>query len=292
MAPNVQSAKDVLPADLDIVLWLDIARLRGLWALAPDRQIAKVLAEYGLFAATTDAEATFWLTLLADSNSWWIACRPTRAGCLDAVVFARGRYDRPDPLLSLPDTTRPLDLGAGWFRYARKIKVGRQQAARVYVAPPDRIVIVSPAEVDAVERSLERGQGESPLLAEERGLFSMTLRPTALARIVQQRAPAAARLLREAKVIRLWLSADPRALELSAIVEFASHERAERARQAFAHVASLLGVHDAKQSNTFVPVEVVGNDLVLHLQLRSPLSQQQPPTEEAKPSEAVEPAAQ
>lgn len=292
MAPNAQSAKDVLPADLDVVLWLDIVRLRGLWALSPDHQIAKVLAEYGLFVANTDAEATFWLHLLAESNSWWIACRPTRSGCRDVVVFARGSYDRPDPLLTLPDTTRPIDLGAGWFRYARKVRVGRQQAARVYVAPPDRIVVVSPAEVDAVERSLEQGHGEPPLLVEERGLFSMTLRPTALARIVEQRAPAAARLLREANVIRLWLNANPTALELNAVVAFASRERAERARQAFTLVASLLGVRDAKQSNAFVPVEVVGNDLVLHLQLRPPSSDQPPPPEGPKPGNAVEPAAQ
>jgi hypothetical protein len=293
MAPNAQSAADILPADLDLLLWLDVARLRGLWPIAPDRKLAKVLAEYGVFAASSDAEAAFWLHLLAQSSRLWIGCRPTRSGCRDTVTFARGRYDRNDPLAVLPDTTLPVDLGAGWFRYARKVRVGRRQAARVYVAPPDRIVVVSPAELDAVERSLEHGQqDDSTFRVEERGLLSMTLRPTALARVVERRSPAAARLVRDASVIRLWLDTNAATLELTTVVSFASHEHAVHAQEAVSILLAILKVSERTQSVEGTPVEIVGNDLVLRLRFRSSARESEAAPPGPIGSHATEPAAQ
>lgn len=292
-APSGHSAAEILPADLDVVLWLDVARLRGLWSVKPDRQIVRVLAEYGLFAATSDAEAAFWLALLEQSSRWWIGCRPTRDGCRDIVVFARGRFDRHDPLSVLPDTSLPLDLGAGWFRYSRKVRVGRQQPARIYVAPPDRIVVVSPAEVDAVERTLERGQNDPTSQAvEERGLFSMALRPVAMARIIEYRAPAAARLLREARVVRLWLDADAQALRLSVSVGFSDHERAELAREAFSILWKVWNASDARSPDVEQPLAVVGNDLVLHLRIAAPAEASESRGQQPHPESPAEPAAQ
>jgi len=292
MPPGAQSAREILPADLDVALWLDVTRLRSLWSVAPDRQLARVLAEYGLFAATSDAEAAFWIRLLSQSKSVWIACRPSHDGCRDTVLFARGRYDHRDPLTALPDTAMPMDLGAGWFRYGRKHEVQRQQAARVYFAPPDRIVVVTPAEVDAVERSLEQGHAaSSELSVEERGLFSMTLRPPAIARLVEKRAPAAAQLLREARLIRIWLDSDPQMLALSVSVDFSDRERAERARHAFAILFDILKVGDAR-NRAANELQVVGSNLVMHFRFAPDVANSEPEPGLSVPNGDAEPAAQ
>jgi hypothetical protein len=291
-SPGAQSPKEVLPADLDVVAWLDVARLRDLWTEQPNRQIATILGEYGVLTGIPNGDdARFWLSLLAQSDHFWLGCRPTTDGCLDAVVFARGRFDSHDPATELSDLARPVDLGAGWFRYDRRTRIERHKVARIYFAPPDRIVVVSPTEIDAVERSLEQGHGEPALLAEERGLFSLTLRARSIARLVEHRAPAAARFLRDASRIKLWLEANSSVLELSVIISFANPERAERARLVFSDIAPKLGIFDAHQPSRGLPSEVVGNDLVLRLMVNAERVPIAPDRPRSKASD-TEPAAQ
>jgi hypothetical protein len=292
-SPSAQAPADVLPADLDVALWLDIARLRGLWTLQPDRRIANVLGAYGLFSATSKTnEAEFWLGLVEHSDRWWIACRPTHDGCVDAVVFARGRFSNYDPGRTLPEMARPIDLGAGWFRYDRRSRGARDQVARIYVAPPDRIVVVTPAEVDALERSLERGHADRRLVPEERGIFSLIFRGRTMARLVERRAPAAGRFLRDALVIKLWLEGNAEGLDFTTVASFANHDLAARARMAFSLIAPALGWFDAKDSSNTLVTDVVGDDLVLHVRLRA--ASQAPASEDprSEPKDFGEPAAQ
>lgn len=278
-SPNAQSAPEILPADLDVVIWLDVARLRGLWTVKPNVQLATILGEYGLYAADPEEadEVGFWLRLVSQTDKLWIACRPVPSGCTDFVVFARGRYEQPDPVQSLPDLRHPVDLGAGWFRYDRRRPTARRGSSRIYVAPPDRIVVVSLTELDAVERSLEEGSLDDSLHVEERGLFSLSFRPVGVARALETRAPAAARFLREANGVRLWLDSGVEVMTLSVVIGFGTPERAERARQAFALLSSGLDWLHGKTNSTKGPadafsVKVVGNDLLLNLRVQPPNS--------------------
>jgi hypothetical protein len=292
-SPSAQAPKEVLPADLDVALWLDIARLRGLWTLQPDRRIAHILAGYGLYVATSETrEADFWLDLVRHSDRWWIGCRPTHDGCVDAVVFARGRFSDCDPGQTLPGMARPIDLGAGWFRYDRRTRVARHQVARIYVAPPDRMVVVAPAEVDAVERSLERGHADRSLFPEERGFFSLAFRGRAMARLVERRAPAAARFLRDAVVVKLWLEGNSDALDFTIVASFANHGLAEHARLVFSLVAPTLNLFDTKDPSNSVATDVVGGDLVLHVRVHAGSESTTPEEGGAAPKDPNEPAAQ
>lgn len=268
-APHASSASAVLPTDLDAVVWLDIARLRGLWTVHPERQIAKILAEYGMLEVHNDSEAKFWLKLLSRSERFWIGCRPTSGGCADAVLYARGRFDGRAPVGELDDLSRAIDLGAGWFRHDRRTKVARRQVARIYVALPDRVVTVSPAELDAVELKLEQGRPGSPLLVDEHGLVSLVVRASAVARHWERRAPAAARLLREAETIRLTVDNDRSDLQLTVAVRFMGREYVERARDALVLIAPKLGI-GSEQLAKARAVEIVGNDLVLRMAIANP----------------------
>jgi hypothetical protein len=295
-SPNSYSAREILPADLDVVVWLDLGRLRGFWPLHPDRQIARSLAEYGVFGATASAtpeapgDLGFWLELLKRSDRWWLACRPSMVGCVDTVVFARGRFSGTYPTERLDHMTSPIDLGAGWFRFERKRQTRRGELARVYLAPADRYVAVSSGELDAVERTLERGQHGLALDLQERGLVAMTVRARGLARLLEKRAPAAARLLHDAKTIKLSLDSHNGTLDLDVSIEFDEYDRAERARHAFSILVSELARMDNRMATLETPrVDVVARELLIHLRLPTKTPSNASPR---TPQSSSEPAAE
>lgn len=256
----------ILPADLDAVIWFDLERLRALWSYQPNVQLANVLREYGVIGRSDD-ELTFWTHFLSRSERLWVACRPALDGCHDTVAFARGNFRKYEPTLALPKLHAALDLGAGWLRYDRAGRTHRDQAARIYLAPPDRCVVAPVAELDAIERRFEQGGAESAPTVEERGLFSIALRASTLAELLESRSPAAARLMRSAESLKLWLDPNAGGLELVVIVGFQSHEHAERARAALAVVAKAIGLHADADAGRKDAIELLDRDVVFRAQL-------------------------
>ena len=270
---SVASAAQILPSDLDVVLWLDVARLKQLWLREPERQLLAVLHEYGLVPSTDDYnDGVFWSDALLLADRMWIACRPKASGCHDPVVLLRGDYRRIQPRHALSRTNPPLDLGGGWLRYDRTLRATRSTLSRLYYAPPDRLLAVSESEIDAVERTLERSRGGQNQIPKEAGLVSLLMRPSGIAKVLEPRSPAAARFLREATRIEIEVLPEEGHLALVADLTFETTERAERASTIF----RLLQAAFAESKNATLPpdspVEVQGTRLVLHINLAAPSS--------------------
>lgn len=264
---SVAGPKELLPSDLDVVLWLDVGRAKQLWLREPERQLLLILREYGIYPTDgASSEVAFGLELLARADRIWLACRPHATGCHDPVVLVRGDFQRFPLRKLLPNTEPGLDLGGGWLRYDRKSVSSRSGLSRVYLAPPDRILLVSTTELDAVERALERGRGSRDHIPKESGLMSFLVRPSAIARVIEPRSKAAARFLHDARTLEFQLSPESNRLRLVVTIGFESKERAERAATAARLLWTVLTPHRDRTT----PLEVVGETLVLRLDFRAP----------------------
>jgi hypothetical protein len=249
------------------VLWIDVKRAKQLWLREPELQLLRILLDYGIFPTndTTD-DLSFSVDLLARADRIWIACRPHATGCRDPVVLLRGDYNRYPLRKRLSHTNPGLDLGGGWLRYDRELNLGRSGLRRIYFAPPDRLLLVSTTELDAVERALERSRGSRDQVPKETGLVSLLVRPTGIARLLESRSSAAARWLRDARSLELQILPEPSTLKLVVTIGFESQQRAERASVAFRVLWSVL----APRRTSPIPIEVVGDSLVVTVELSAP----------------------
>jgi hypothetical protein len=246
---------------------MDVERVKQLWLREPERQLLAILRDYGVVPTQESASAdAFLLDAIRRAERLWVACRPHASGCHDPVVLLRGNYRQFEVRRMLEKTRAGLDLGGGWLRYDRDVKLGRSGLSRIYFAPPDRLLLVSMTELDAVERTLERSRGARDQIPKETGMLSMVMRPSGMARVLEPRTPQAARWLREARSIEMQVDKASGALTLQVTVAFDSNERAVRAATAFRIIWSALVKHEAKKT-TDDPIEVIGSELVLRLVL-------------------------
>ncbi len=168
-APKVDNASDAIPADLDVVVRIQWAALRSaipggasaLWEKLFERGTDSVLAE-----------------AYARADVVWVAFRPG-AGFepVDAVVVLRGRFRGFDPRARTAGRwLPPRDLGAGWRRWDRTAAPRRDEWMRIYERHDELLVALTVAELDSVERVIERGAKDSRVRAPERGLISAAAR--------------------------------------------------------------------------------------------------------------------
>lgn len=247
-APSVVRPAEVIPADLDVVVRVDLGRMRAaLGPIAAD-SLRRRAARAG---AGDDAGRALVLDALDDSDTLWLGLRPgASTEIADHVLVLRGRFERFDArqYALAPPFSAAFDLGGGYRLYEREVAT-RSAPARVYVRESDLLVLVSTAEIDSVERRLEQGIYEENLEPKEEGLVSLAARPAPLAARVAERSPAAARLLGKIRRVDATLDAVAERLELELtlqMVEGASPERtAEAIRLLAAEVARQQGWPDA-----------------------------------------------
>jgi hypothetical protein len=266
-APVVDNPTDAIPGDLDVVVRIDFERIRR--TLGPE--LIADIRRHG--AAGRDAGAE---PLVAEAieraDTIWIALRPGDSAELsDAVVVFRGRYSGFDPkrLPADPPWSGPVDLGATWRLYERARPKVRSAPARVYARGEDLLVLVSTAEIDSVERTIERGAGGPSLAPPEKGAISIEARVPPIAERIADRSPAAAKLLSRAR--RLRASADLEAAGLKAELEL-EFELEEHARRA-ADAAGILKRAMAEQQTLAgsiaraLEIDAVGSVLVVAIAL-------------------------
>jgi hypothetical protein len=182
-APRVVAASELIPADLDVALRLDMTRVKGaLGALTPLALSREVLARAA--EANGDEPDELLVTSLLSADLVYLGYRPSPSLLpLDRVLALQGRFE---PLTRPPSGFSPaIDLGAD-LRYWDKRPgrpLPRSSVARLY-AQGDRVrAFVSEAEIDAVERALEGLPGSQRLLAPEEGSLSLAARPRLLGRL-------------------------------------------------------------------------------------------------------------
>jgi hypothetical protein len=256
----------LVPDDLDIVVRLDLVRFRSHWPSATNQRILRVLNDYGLVSISGETSDRLLLQqILQAAQQLWIACRPTLDGCSDAVLSARGNFQNAPTQAATHGFSKPVLSTNGWSRLDRLGRVTRESVARVYSLLPDRLMTVAPAELDSTERGVEFGQGGSTLVPEARGVLSVALRTRSMARQLERRSPAAARLLRDAKDVRMWLDVEHERAALTVSVGFDDAPTAARTQQAWVVFATALSGLSDRDSIT---ADVVGNALTMRVPVR------------------------
>ena len=176
-APALSAAADAIPPDLDVVVRLDLAKVRA--ALGP-----LALETLGRQLLHSNAEADVDRMLLESllvADVVYLGYRPdARLLPLDRVLALEGRFEQPRrPPVGFRSAA---DLGGNvrhWDRSAPARERG--DVARVYAARERILAFVSEAELDAVERLLSRrSRSESGPRPPEEGTLSLAARPALL----------------------------------------------------------------------------------------------------------------
>jgi hypothetical protein len=191
----------VLPADLDLVLRLDLTRLRAALGIDADALLRKLSESAPSDEPDADTSRTL-LALLAHAETLWIAVRPgLSAELTDGVIALRGDFRNviPSSLGGVPRWSHARDLGGGLLRFEREPPRMRAAPAVMYLRLPDVVVVGSEAEVDALERSVEAGNADAALRAPESGLIAAAARLGSLRRRLAERAPTLSRYVEGAE---------------------------------------------------------------------------------------------
>lgn len=203
---------DVLPGDLDLVLRVDLAGLRAELGETVLRRLRRQWLEDGLEYEVAGG----WLSAAVDrASTGWLAIRPGPSGApLDHVLLLRGRFAEvvPNEEEEAGGWGPPLQLGGGWQRRDVKGTVSRGMPARLYTRDASVIVLVTLAELDAVERTVERGLPREarlgPPLPPSHGTLGAAARSRALVPWVSSWQPALGRLLDVSRRVSLVLDLD------------------------------------------------------------------------------------
>jgi hypothetical protein len=243
-APSVNRPLDAMPADLDLVLRLDLRRIRDTLG-APAMSALSEQAVHGLHGADQATDALL-LSALQGTDTLWLGLRPTRSlEAADSVLVMSGHFPGFDPhrAESTPRFGAAVDLGGTLRRYDRGHPPARSAPARIYVHGEELVVSLSEAEIDSVERSFEQQRGAPPLEPAEKGVLSAVARPRVLPAELFAGSDSLRRVAQRAE--RLELSADLSAAGVDATLAL----RFEDATAA-EHVAKALSeLRDALQSS-------------------------------------------
>jgi len=258
-APRVTTAAQLIPADLDVVVRLDMAHMKAaLGELTPELLSREVLARTS--GDSSEEPDELIVTSLLDAELVYLGYRPSPELLpLDRVLALQGSFE---PLVRAPSGfSAPIDLGADlryWDKQPGKQPLSRSGAARLYTVGERVRAFVSEAELDSVERALDGRAGPWRLEAPEEGSLSLAVRPRRLARLVRG---SLGELLGEAKTLDvvLELASDGAKLKLSLIT--AEPEQAARLASAAQLALSRALGERAKR----VELDVVGERLSLSL---------------------------
>lgn len=179
-APVVTSASELIPSDLDVVLRLDLARVKAaLGAIALSALARQVLTR----DSAGQEPDELLVTSLLGAEQVYLGYRPSPLWApLDRVLAVQGHFE---PLVRTPaGFVGATDLGRDVRYWDRPTApTSRGGVARIY-AVGDRVrAFVSEAELDAVERRLDGLGAARRLEPPEEGTISLAARPSLLGRL-------------------------------------------------------------------------------------------------------------
>ncbi|MFZ5891426.1 MAG: hypothetical protein ACOY0T_10275 [Myxococcota bacterium] len=238
--PLLEEPALALPADLDLVLRLDLRRLRA--ALGVEAESLLERLGQAAPADEPDAEtARVLLSLFTRADTLWIGVRPGLSPELtDGVVALRGDFRGvvPTTIGGAPRWSSGRDIGGGVVRFERDAPRLRGAPAVIYLRLPDVVVVGSVAEIDALERGIEQRAPDVPLRAPERGLIAAAARLRGLRQKLSQRAPMLAGYLDGAERLEASFDREGDVFRLRVDVAF------EAASQATSLVKELRALQD------------------------------------------------
>lgn len=192
--PRFERPIEVIPPDLQLTLRVAVRRLRESLG---NQVVERVRADSQLGAPLADP-LIGWALERADTAwaSFRLGLAPEQT---DNVLVLWGNFAELAPDRS--HWLTPVDLGAGWQRWDKSAPVARAEPTRLYAYTGEVLVFVSEAEIDAVERRLERGVEVESIEPPELGLVSIAASMPALAHALKAKAPRAAELLEKGTVL-------------------------------------------------------------------------------------------
>ncbi len=273
-APVLVDPVDALPADLDAVVRVDVARLRaalGTLLFAGLRRVATASLD-------DDGASVFLLAAIERSDLAVFAFRPELEGDgVDSVLVLRGRYAGLDPRdhAASPPFQSPRDLGGAVRRYDREQPAARGAPARIYARSEDLLVIVSAAELDSVELRLERVSAaeEAPVVRPPaRGIVAFAARLRALRLTLHDRFPLLADMLEDAREGHGVIEAGQNGASVELSLPFASEASAETAKLGLTGVLQAFGAREGAFSELArrTEVERAGAHVVLRASVPLP----------------------
>lgn len=231
-APVTRPPARQIPIDLDVVVRIDIERIRR----NVDTGIAEALTR--LLVSPADDPSQLLTLAITHSKQIWAGLRPDiDPRRWDNVVILQGDFSliSTDAIASVWGPSR--DLGGGYKVYDILTPQSRIAPARLYTLHEERWLIASEAEVDALERSLERGRAEREEEPPARGLISVTARMGRLAEISGEK--RALRALENAKGFDASFDLSGGHIVVSARMRFLEAEDAALAQRALSLMATL-----------------------------------------------------
>jgi hypothetical protein len=258
----------IVPADLDLMLRLDLARWRAVLGLEGSALLEQ-LARRAPVAEPDQETAELTLSWFTRADTAWIGVRPGLAPELtDSVVVLRGNFRGlvPNKLGGAPAWQRPRDLGGSLLRFERSAPSLRAAPAVIYVRGSDLAVIGTEAEVDALERSFGGERGESTLKVPEAGLIALAARLEPLRQRLAPRAPLLSRLLEGADALEASLDRDGERFRLRVELAFTAAGQAREVADALDSLRERLTT-TGREWLSRVQVEPLERALALRLEL-------------------------
>jgi hypothetical protein len=230
---------DLFPADLDLVVRVDVGRMRG--GIGP--AAADALAKRAVAGAAEDEirEA------LACAQVVWVATRAVDAEAGDRVVVVEGRSCMPS--LAAARWERVRSGNARVRIFDRTSEAPRAGVARIMNLGNHATVFVSPVELDAVKRVMDAGPDAKRGAPSAEGILSFDQRAGRLPLGLEKKYPSIAAVLAGVERVRGSAVLVDEGLKVDAQVLGASAAGAERAARFLEAVRDTLA-----KSARFAPV--------------------------------------
>lgn len=233
-------ATDLLPADLDVVVRVDVARLKaGLGAGFADALAGRAAAQGG------DA---FITEAMSRAETVWIGVRLADLDAGDRVLVAEGKLAQIHIEPSEWKETTPAATMEGVRILDRKGAVLRASTARIVAADDRLVAFVSPVEVDATSRLLRDGPDEGRGDPAAQGLVSVDVRGHRLPRSLEKKYPSIAAVIAGVARVRGSASMVDDGVKVSLDVVAKSEPDAQRVEK------FLVTVRDAAASTRYADV--------------------------------------
>lgn len=232
-APVTRPPAQQIPVDLDVVIRVDLEKIRHRLDLPGAEALARLL-----IAPARDPSALF-VQAIGCTDRFWIGLRPDLdPRRWDSVVILEGDFSSITTKEIAAVWGPSLDLGGGYKRYDALEKQGRAAPSRLYTLHEERWLFASEAEVDALSRCLEEGRAERVDEPPRRGLVSVTAR---LGRVKElSGGHSFARAFESAERLDASLDLSDSSVKISARVRFRDDESASLAERALSLFAGIV----------------------------------------------------
>lgn len=212
---------DLFPADLDLVVRVDVARMNAAIGPSAAREVAQ---RAGIDGARGDE---LLAAAVGRAKVVWIGLRLTDIEAGDRIVVVEG--DVGDLRLEAP-IFRPVEIDAPGVSIVERAEAPPRAGTERVIRLGDRAAaFVSPIEVDSVARVLREGPDERRGDPAREGIFSLDLRPRRLPASLEQRFPSIGAVIAGIRRVRAAAMPVDEGVRIDAEITARNKASAERA---------------------------------------------------------------